>query len=1002
MKIKRLSALLRRRFPALGKLLLAVSAFATAVPQSQAIPPQEALAKMKVADGFQVKLFASEPEIRQPVSMYFDERGRMWVIQYLQYPTPAGLKAVKVDTYLRTTYDKVPPPPPLGPKGADRITICEDTDGDGKADSFKDFVGGLNLATGMAIGHGGVYVLQAPYLLFYPDRNHDDLPDSYPEVLLTGFGMEDAHALANSLQWGPDGWLYGAQGSTVTAHINGIEFQQGIWRFHPATHAFEVFAEGGGNTWGLDFDKDGNIIAGTNFNEVGLHQVQGAYYVKNFGKHGELHNPYAFGYFDHIPYKGFKGGHVTAGGIVYQGGSFPSSFENCYIAGNLLANSVYWHAIEPSGSSFKGHFAGDFLLANDPWFRPVDCLTGPDGAVFVADWYDKRATHLDPKDTWDRSNGRIYKIQADGAKPVAKFDLRTAPSSQLVGYLAHPNEWFARESRRILAERKDQTILPELLRILRANKSDRLSLEALWAYNVTKPLDEELARELLAHAHPYVRSWVVRLLGDAQHLPSSLENEMTRLARTEPSPVVRSQLACSSKRFSGANSLPPLFELLKRTEDQADIFIPNLLWWALESKADSDQRAILEFFQTASNWDLPLVRFSILERLARRYAATGQDRDLAVCGRLLDLAPSPAAADLVLGGIDKALQNGAAKSVPAELDKALQSRWGQGPPSPVLLRVALRLGRREAVGKAVENIQDSKTPENDRLALVEALGQKREPSAVQPIESILGQSASARLLTAAIGALQNFNEPTVATALLRAHAKASPEIRKRLRTALLTRPDWTAQTIEAVRGGKIDAKDFTPDQLRQVWLHKNPEIIAKAEKLWGRVTTESLEQKQSYINEIKLLLQPSGTTGRDAKGNSAHGREVFVKNCGVCHTLFDEGGNIGPNLTGADRKNLDFMLPNIVSPSAFIRPEFLSYDISTKDDQSFSGLMVDSTPTSVTLLDRNNQKHLLQRAQIREITASTVSLMPEGLLESMSQEEISDLFAWLQSEPKAK
>src|SRR5438477_4907117 len=249
------------------------------------LSPQEALSHMKVADGFEVKLVAHEPEIRQPLSITFDERGRMWVIQYLQYPTPAGLKAVSVDQYLRTKYDRVPDPPPRGPKGADRITICEDTDGDGHFDKFKDFVSGLNLASGMAIGYGGVFIVQPPYLLFYPDRDQDDIPDGDPEVLLSGFGLEDAHAVANSLTWGPDGWLYGAQGSTVTARIRGLEFQQAIWRYHPLTHAFEVFAEGGGNTWGLDFDDEGEMLAGTNYYEKMLHMVQGGYYIKNFGKH---------------------------------------------------------------------------------------------------------------------------------------------------------------------------------------------------------------------------------------------------------------------------------------------------------------------------------------------------------------------------------------------------------------------------------------------------------------------------------------------------------------------------------------------------------------------------------------------------------------------------------------------------------------------------------------------------------------------------------------------
>ncbi len=321
----------------------------------------------------------------------------------------------------------------------------------------------MNLASALAVGNGGVYVGQAPYLLFYPDRDHDDVPDGDPEVLLTGFGMEDAHAVVNSMQWGPDGWLYGTQGSTVTADIRGIGFQQGIWRYHPATRRFELFSEGGGNTWGLDFDRAGNAMAGTNWGDaVCLHQVQGGYYVKGFTKHGPLHNPYTFGYFEHVKHSGHVGGHVTCGGIVYQGGAFPSSFDNCYVAANLLSNAVYWHAIEPTGSTFTTRFAGTLLETDDIWFRPIDCLTGPDGAVYVADWYDERANHVIPVDNWDKSNGRVWKIVYRGTPAAGKFDLAKRTSEQLVELLSHKNAWQRREARRILSERRDASVLPKL------------------------------------------------------------------------------------------------------------------------------------------------------------------------------------------------------------------------------------------------------------------------------------------------------------------------------------------------------------------------------------------------------------------------------------------------------------------------------------------------------------------------------------------------------------
>src|SRR5205807_3539047 len=240
----------------------------------------------------------------------------------------------------RTKYDRVPEPPPRGPGGEDRITICEDTDGDGVPDKFKDFVTGLNLASGMAVGYGGVFIVQPPYLLFYPDRNHDDVPDSDPEVLLSGFGLEDAHAVANSLTWGPDGWLYGAQGSTVTARIRGTEFQQGVWRYHPRTRQFELFAEGGGNTWGIDFDRHGQLFAGGNTTEPLCHHVQGGYYIKGFGKHGPLHNPYSFGYFKPAAHRGFLGSARTGGFVPYQGGRFPDRFTDAVIYTNLRVNAL--------------------------------------------------------------------------------------------------------------------------------------------------------------------------------------------------------------------------------------------------------------------------------------------------------------------------------------------------------------------------------------------------------------------------------------------------------------------------------------------------------------------------------------------------------------------------------------------------------------------------------------------------------------------------------------
>ncbi len=411
---------------------------------------------MSVAEGLEVRLVAAEPMVRQPVAIEFDDRGRLWVIQYLQYPNPAGLKRVAVDRYSRTAYDRIPEPPPRGPKGADRITILEDADGDGRADGAHDFVAGLNLASGLAFGSGGVFVLQAPYLLFYPDRDRDDRPDGDPEVLLTGFGMEDAHSVANSLTWGPDGWLYGLQGSTVTARVRGVEFQQGVWRYHPRTRRFELFCEGGGNMWGLDFDRHGQLFASTNVGGfVMLHGVQGGYYWKSFGKHGPLHNRYTFGYFDHVRHDGVSGGHVAVGGLFYEADMLAPAWRGRYIAADLLDHSIHGHEVAPLGSTFRARQVGDVLRANDTWFAPSDLTIGPDGALYVADWHDRRTAHPDPDADWDRTNGRIFAITAREVKPALRrnVDLTTRTDGQLAALLDHPNTWYRRKARRLLAER---------------------------------------------------------------------------------------------------------------------------------------------------------------------------------------------------------------------------------------------------------------------------------------------------------------------------------------------------------------------------------------------------------------------------------------------------------------------------------------------------------------------------------------------------------------------
>ncbi len=979
--------------PTRPRLLFLALLISASPGRADGLTPEVALKRFRVPDGFEVRLYASEPMVRQPVTMTFDGRGRVWVIQYLQYPNPAGLKPVKVDRFLRTVYDRVPEPPPKGPKGADKVTVLEDTDGDGRADKAKDFVTGLNLASGLALGHGGVYVLQAPYLLFYPDRDRDDVPDGDPEVLLSGFGMEDAHAVANSLQWGPDGWLYGAQGSTVTANVRGAEFQQGLWRYHPLTKKFELFCEGGGNTWGLDFDRRGQAIAGTNYgNVVMLHQVQGAYYVKNFGKHGALHNPHAYGYFEHVPYadpKYLHSEHVTPGGIVYQGDSFPKEFHDQYVACSLLRGSVFWHKIERHRSTFKSGWGGELLTTDDRCFRPIDCCLAPDGSVFVVDWYDPRSNHGDPIDNWDKTTGRIYQVVYRGTKPARGLDLDKQSTADLVVLLGHPNAWFRREARRIFAERRDASIRTVFRQILARNKGAHLFLEALWALYVSGGFDEEVAETLLGHANEDVRAWTVRLLGDDRRVSEAIRKRLVELARSDPSPTVRNQLACTCKRLPAADGLPILRELLKRDEDADAPQIPLLLWWAVEDKAVSDREQVLGAIVGEAPWRVPMVARHVIDRLGRRYAAEGTAAGDAVCARLLAVAPGQAERERLMQEMEKEFAGRRLTKVPAELEQPLAKLWGQGTPSRALVRFALALGSDEAHALALKRAADRGTPEGDRLAYLDVVGQAGRARSVEPLLGLLRGDENDKVRLATLAALQGFAEERVAPAVLDAYPKWGAAVQSRARDLLAGRRAWAVYLLRAVDAGRIDVKTVPADQVRPALLHNDAELDRLVEKHWGKLRPAAPGELQARIVELGRVL-------RQGTGDPVKGKALFTQHCATCHQLFGEGQKVGPDLTGADRRNRDWMLANVVDPSSAVRTEYQAVVVEAKDGRFLTGLIAEATPQAVTLVDAKNQRTTLARDRIEKMEASPVSLMPEKLLDTLPPQEVRDLFAYLQ------
>lgn len=954
----------------------------------------DAVKQFKVADGLEIRLVVSEPQVSQPLSISFDDRGRMWVLQYRQFPNPNGLKPVKVDNWLRTKYDKIPEPPPKGPKGNDRISVYEDTTGDGLADKVKHFLSDLNLASGMALGYDGVFVVQSPYLLFYADRNHDDVPDGDPEVLLTGFGMDDAHAFANSLTWGPDGWLYGAQGSTATARIRGIGFQQGVWRYHPRTKKFELFAEGGGNTWGIDFDQFGNLFAGGNTVEPLVHHVQGAYYVKGFGKHGPLHNPHAYGYFQPVKHHGYTGDSLTGGFVLYQGGAFPERFNGMCIAPNTRHSASRWSTVELRGSTFATRAAGDFITTSDIWFRPVDSTVGPDGALYVADWYDYNISHSSPKNRsqWyqpSRDDGRIWRVAPDDIPPVgAEIADLNRSNSELIKLLSHPNDWYARQARRLFAERRERSIVPALVKLLAGN-DQRPALQALWSIYVSGGFDDPLAEITLNSEHEYVRAWTVRLLGDEQNVSSRIQPALLRMAQEDSSVVVRSQLACTAKRLPAAAGISIVAELLRHDEDVNDIHVPLLLWWAIEDKAISDPSIVLRLLESPSAWQLPLVRKFIIQRLARRLTAENTHSGFVACANLLKLARRPEDVDLVLAGMIEACSGRRFESVPQPLESSLTDLLKRRSSDSKVVQLALRMGH--SVDFAIGLVEDDSQSDSDRAAVIRTLGESRTTAAVEPLMRLIGRGDSESIQTAALAALSFFDEQRIADAVRTKYAILKPGVRARAIDLLCGRAAWSMTLLAAIQQQEIEPKDVMLDQVRQLLRHDNEQLRSGVHRVWGRVQPETPLQKQGRISAVSQLLYRG-------KGDIARGRQIYEKTCANCHKLHGKGTPVGPDLTGAERKDRLKLIRNIIDPGSEIRPQYISHIVTTSDGRVLTGLLAESNASSITLLDAKNKRTVLSRSDIDEVNESTTSLMPEKLLDKLSDQQIRDLMIWLQSD----
>ncbi len=987
-----------------------VLARAAQVPGAR-LSPDESSARLAAAPGLRAELIIHEPQVAQPFHLSFDERGRLWVTHSRQYPYPAGVTMVSRDKYYRSHYDRIPPAPPHHDRGADVISIHESSRNDGNFDRHKVFADGLNMANAALRGHGGVWVMHTPHLLFYPDADGDDIPDGPPETRLTGFGLEDSHSIANGLVWGPDGWLYGAQGSTTSSRVTrpgpdpaeapGIHFEGCmIWRYHPRTRAYEIFAEGGGNTFGLEFDAQGRLYSGHNGGSTrGWHFVQGGFYLMQGvdpGKFGPPRNLYAFG---DLPMMATKDPVVrfTHFGAFAEGTALPAPWAGRLFALDPLHNTVITAERLPRGATFTTADRGPALTSTDPAFRPVYITNAPDGSLVIADMYDFYVAHGQHYQSQiDPSTGRIYRLRAADAPLERDVNLAAKNTAELVGLLSHPNKWHRHTAVRLLGERRDPTATP-LLRALLGTDYGLGALHALWALHQSTGLSEGDALSGLKHAHATVRAWTARLLGDewghhrnlgtGRHsaavralLPVPVFKALLAQAAAEPDAETLAQFASTARRLDSDQALPLAATLLTRREMAQDPFIPLLVWWVFEAHLPASAEQTLGLFLNPGLWDEPMAHEHVLPRIARRLAVDGRRSELKLLSRLFAQAPSPSHAAPLLAGLEEAYRGRAMNDLPEELVTRLR---GQG---QVPLALRLRQGEATAISEAIALLTNPKTRPEEQLRFTRALGETRSASAAPALLTVATQGRTDALRAAALSALTAFNDDDLGAKIAAVLPAMKGSVRETAISALASRPAWSRALLDALERGYLAPAAIPADAADRLRLSRDKVIATRAGSLLPPPTNAA--NFQTRIETITAALKA-------APGNPYAGEATFTARCASCHKLFFKGGNVGPDLTSYQRDNLGTMLLSIVNPDAEIREGYQYQLVETTDGRSLGGFVVDRDNQVTVLRGLGGENITLRAGEISEIQPMGRSLMPAGLLDDLGDQELRDFFAYL-------
>jgi putative heme-binding domain-containing protein len=963
-------------------------------PPGPPLSPAEAIARMKVPPGFHVELVASEPDLVNPVAMTFDERGRIWVTESLEYPRHSA-----------------------GP-GRDRIKILEDTDGDGKVDKVTVFAEGLNIPSGIAVGHGGVWVCNSPDILFLQDTDGDGKADRR-DVVVTGFGRDDTHELPNSLTWGPDGYLYGLNGAFNPAHVRSgnreFNFTCAMFRINPRTRRFELFCEGTSNPWGIAFDDIGSAFVSACVIDHLWHLTE----TGNYHRQGGPYPPFTWQIGSIASFKHQKAAYC--GLHYFDSDAYPPQYRRRLYMGNIHGGCINVDTLKRDGSTYTAEPAPDFLTANDAWFMPVSQQTGPDGCLYILDWYDRYHCYQDAgRDPAgiDRLKGRLYRIRYQNAPRVWNFDLAKNSDDELLARLASAtNTYFRDTAVRLLAERHDPATRPKLQElVLNTNQVIKTRLSALRALGGslvaagTRPDDEFLAA-LIGDRDPTIRAWAVRLAGnscaESAFVPEK-EREILRVsakvgqlvlaAAHDASADVRLQAAIAAPKIAAqAQAIPVLIDVLSHSG--GDSLIPHIVWNNLQPWMENRAQAIVGSLAKCDFEKYSTFAEFTPRLFDRLLAARAIDRDaIRDLFHLAISAKQPTAGRRCIRLLSEHVQTRELsgerlETVKQSLDSGLHTVLAGPHQGSLYLDVTLLTASwRDLAGIAAarELAADSKAPDRRRIAAIEALAAAQDKTSLDAAERLLAAQKTVpsgfriRLLTA----LARLDTPKVADLVLAHYAQLDADDKPLALQLLTQRVSWSKQLLAAIGAGRLPAHDLNLSQVRKLLAFGDKELIDEVHARWGSIRDTRDPQREQIIARMRTLIRAN-------HGNAAAGEKVFQRICGQCHKIHGKGNDVGPEITNNGRSSFDQLLSNVFDPNLVIGAGYRAVVVVTKDGRVLTGLLAEDNPRRVVLKMQGGKLETVARDDVETLRVSNISLMPEQLENQMQPQEIVDLFTFL-------